>query len=80
MDPAGAPTEGSEPTAATAPLDQEAVAATLAAVEADLAAVDDSLRRLDDGTYGRCDVCGGPVEDTVLAATPTARTCAEHRA
>lgn len=54
------------------------MAAELADVEADLAGVEDALRRLDDGTYGRCRVCGAPVDDADLAARPTTRTCAEH--
>ncbi len=54
------------------------MAADLADVEADLAGVEAALRRLDDGTYGRCEVCGGPVDDADLAARPTATTCAEH--
>ena len=27
------------------------------------------------GTYGRCAVCGGPIEELRLAALPEAETC-----
>jgi len=47
-------------------------------IEKDLADVELALAQLDEGTYGRCDVCGGPVDDAVLARTPTARLCADH--
>lgn len=56
------------------------MAAELASAEADLADVEHALRRLDDGTYGRCEVCGGPVDDERLAAAPATRTCADHDA
>jgi RNA polymerase-binding transcription factor DksA len=38
--------------------------------------VEGALSRLDDGTYGTCAACGGTIEDALLAASPTARTCA----
>lgn len=50
----------------------------LAQAEADLADVDAALGRLDDGTYGRCEVCGGPIDDARLSALPATRACAEH--
>jgi RNA polymerase-binding transcription factor DksA len=34
-----------------------------------------ALTRLDDGTYGRCGSCGSPIDDALLAASPTARDC-----
>jgi DnaK suppressor protein len=34
-----------------------------------------ALERLDNGTYGRCAVCGGPIEELRLAALPEAETC-----
>jgi RNA polymerase-binding transcription factor DksA len=37
--------------------------------------VEGALSRLDDGTYGTCAACGEPIDDAVLAASPTARTC-----
>lgn len=50
----------------------------LDAVAADLAAVTDALARLDDGTYGRCAACDAPIDDDVLAASPTRLTCDAH--
>ena len=37
--------------------------------------VEGALSRLDDGTYGTCAACGGPIEDVLLAGSPTTRTC-----
>jgi DnaK suppressor protein len=59
-------------------VDRDRVADDLARAEADLDGVDGALRRLDDGTYGRCEVCGGEIDDARLAASPTTTTCAEH--
>jgi len=50
----------------------------LDAAEADVEAVERALGRLDDGTYGTCEVCGGPIGADRAAAEPAARTCAEH--
>lgn len=50
----------------------------LDAVAADLAAVTDALARLDEGTYGRCAACDAPIDDAVLAASPTRLTCDAH--
>ena len=52
--------------------------AILDRVAADLDDVDRALERLDGGTYGRCEACGDPLGDDVLAATPVARTCRRH--
>ena len=49
-------------------------------LEAELDDVETALERLDDGTYGRCEVCGGPIDDQRLADQPAARTCADHSA
>jgi DnaK suppressor protein len=38
--------------------------------------VESALARLDDGTYGHCAECGSAIDDSRLAAAPTARTCA----
>lgn len=50
----------------------------LDAVTADLAAVEAALERLDQGGYGRCGACASEIDDDVLAADPTATTCAAH--
>jgi RNA polymerase-binding transcription factor DksA len=56
--------------------DDGAREALLARVEQDLADVEEALRGLDDGRYGRCDACGQPLADALLAEHPTARRCA----
>jgi hypothetical protein len=50
----------------------------LGAVETELADVELALRRLDDGSYGRCEVCDGVIDDTRLAEAPAARFCRAH--
>ena len=50
----------------------------LDAVTADLAGVEAALERLDQGSYGRCGACASAIDDDVLAADPTATTCAAH--
>jgi DnaK suppressor protein len=48
-------------------------------VERLLREIDDALRRLDDGTWGRCVVCGRPIDDERLRAVPYATLCIEDR-
>jgi len=50
----------------------------LGEIERELAAVDQALARLDDGTYGRCQVCQSPLDDSALAADPTTSICGDH--
>lgn len=46
-----------------------------------LDAIEAALRRIDDGTFGICEVCGGPIGDERLAAVPYATLCiADKRA
>jgi DnaK suppressor protein len=52
--------------------------AVVASAERVLDDVDQLLARLDEGTYGTCEVCGGPVGDERLDAYPLARTCNRH--
>jgi DnaK suppressor protein len=37
-----------------------------------------ALAKLDDGTYGRCDVCGQPINPKRLAALPESTVCIDH--
>ncbi len=37
-----------------------------------------ALRRLEDGTYGRCEVCGEPIEPARLEAMPATKFCIKH--
>lgn len=50
----------------------------LEGAELDVDDVERALQRLDDGTYGRCDVCGEPIPEDVLADAPATKTCGEH--
>jgi RNA polymerase-binding transcription factor DksA len=43
-----------------------------------LAHVRAALRRIEDGTYGRCAVDGGPIEEERLGAVPWTAFCARH--
>lgn len=45
-----------------------------------LADVDRALAKLDGGTYGRCDVCGEPINDDRLEALPWAVRCVKDAA
>ncbi len=37
-----------------------------------------ALAKLDAGTFGKCEVCGAPVEQDRLEANPAAKTCKAH--
>jgi hypothetical protein len=54
--------------------------ALLRSAEALLDDVDRALAELAEGSYGRCAVCGAPIDDIVLAQDPTAQGCAQHPA
>lgn len=43
----------------------------------ELRRLSDAIERIDNGTYGICDVCGGPIESGRLRALPTTATCFE---
>jgi RNA polymerase-binding transcription factor len=43
-----------------------------------LGEVRDALRRIEEGTYGRCVVDGGPIEEERLRAIPWTPLCAKH--
>ena len=44
----------------------------------ELDGVELALERLDAGSYGLCDSCGNPIDDSVLAEMPQARSCSAH--
>ena len=46
-----------------------------ALVSGTLEQVQDALRRLNDGTYGKCTVCGRPIEHARLEAVPWTPYC-----
>ena len=41
--------------------------------------VRDALRRIDEGTFGRCIVDGGPIEEKRLQAEPWTPYCLKHQ-
>ena len=66
---------------ATAPIeaqDVEVDASMLDAIERELEDIERSLVLLDEGTYGHCEVCGGPIDEGRLTAVPATRFCAAH--
>jgi DnaK suppressor protein len=40
--------------------------------------VEDALQRVADGSYGKCVVCGKPIDPARLAAIPWTPYCREH--
>lgn len=44
-----------------------------------LAQVRDALARIEDGTFGRCTVDGGPIEEKRLEAVPWTPYCIKHQ-
>jgi RNA polymerase-binding transcription factor DksA len=51
---------------------------SLKSIETTLDGVDRALERLRLGTYRTCDVCGSPIEQSVLEADPVRVTCDDH--
>lgn len=47
-------------------------------VEASLAAIERALEGFDDGSYGKCEVCGEPIEPERLTTQASSRRCAVH--
>jgi RNA polymerase-binding transcription factor DksA len=41
--------------------------------------IDAALRRIDDGTFGTCEICGGPIGSDRLRALPWARLCIDDQ-
>ncbi|MDD4989085.1 MAG: TraR/DksA C4-type zinc finger protein [Candidatus Pacebacteria bacterium] len=37
-----------------------------------------ALKRIADNTFGKCTVCGEPIEEKKLEANPAATTCMKH--
>jgi DnaK suppressor protein len=53
---------------------------TLATTDSDiLAEVRAALKRIDDGTYGRCVVDGGPIDEKRLESIPWTPYCLKHQ-
>jgi DnaK suppressor protein len=67
--------------AADASVADEAASQSFSAADADttvLAQVRDALARIEDGTYGKCVVDGGPIEERRLQAVPWTPYCLVH--
>lgn len=58
--------------------DFEEKSATIVPLEARLGEVEAALARIENGTFGKCSVCGGPIEEERLNANPAATTCMAH--
>jgi DnaK suppressor protein len=58
--------------------DLEVDASMLDAIEGELEDIERALVLLDEGTYGRCEVCGGPIDERRLVEQPATRFCAAH--
>ena len=41
--------------------------------------IDAALRRIDEGTFGRCAVCGAPIDEERLDAVPYATLCIDDK-
>jgi len=40
--------------------------------------VKEALSKIEDGSYGKCTVCGEPIEEDRMEANPSAMTCKSH--
>lgn len=49
-----------------------------AALKQRLIEVEDALERIKKGTYGKCEQCGGDIEEAVLKTAPESRYCQKH--
>ena len=59
-------------------MSRESNTAILADLEARYDMILSALKRIEKGTYGKCEVCGGTIEEARLTADPSATTCVEH--
>ena len=53
-------------------------AALIEGLERERTRLQDALVRLDAGDYGRCEICGDPIEDERLELLPWTRRDAKH--
>ncbi len=60
-------------------MSRESNAAILADLEARYDSVLAALARIGSRSYGKCSVCGKPIEEARLMADPSATTCIEHK-
>jgi len=60
---------------ATESLELERRLALERGIKEQLMAIESALAKIKAGTYGKCDVCGKPIEPARLEALPQARRC-----
>jgi RNA polymerase-binding protein DksA len=72
---AESPDDEHDPSGSTTGFERQRVAALLDHARRRLAQLDEALARLHAGTFGVCEVCGGPIAPERLEARPTATTC-----
>jgi RNA polymerase-binding transcription factor DksA len=49
-------------------------------IEASLTAIERALDSFDDGTYGKCEICAGPIDAQRLGLSASERRCSDHAA
>jgi len=59
-------------------VNHENISAILADLEARYDTILNALSRIGKKTYGKCEVCGGTIEEARLEADPAATTCTKH--
>ncbi|MFK5688320.1 TraR/DksA family transcriptional regulator [Ornithinimicrobium sp. LYQ92] len=67
-----------DPEGQTIAYERAQLAAMTDQARAHLQDVEAAQRRVAEGSYGRCDVCGEPIDPARLEARPTAVTCVPH--
>jgi RNA polymerase-binding transcription factor DksA len=73
---AGANTDDEhDPEGSTIAFERERVGALLHDAEDYLGQLNRAAAKLEEGTFGRCEICTGPIAAERLAALPAARTC-----
>jgi DnaK suppressor protein len=85
---AGRPTEerregspfGKREEEATESLELERRLALEQGIKAQLADIENALAKIEAGKYGRCEVCGKPIEPARLEVLPQARRCMNCKA
>ena len=65
---------------ATESLELERRLALEQGIKAQLADIDAALAKIQDGTYGKCEICGKPIEPARLEVLPQARRCMNCKA
>ena len=64
-----------DPEGHTIAFERQQVAALLRDARSHLVEIDHAIVRLGEGTYGTCELCGGPIAPERLTTRPASRTC-----